>query len=289
MEVLYRGARAEDLPACIEVFQESVSDLHRRHNQPDAPQPAAWRLHAYRHIHTTGIFHVAELDGQLAGFACAFVRGKVWFLAGFWVKPALQKQHIGAPLLRQVMDAGREAGATTFFVWASSDLPAVSAYMKNGMLPGSQILVFEGAPHLESDAVDYEAGSAEMAFVNSMDEDVLEMRREADHGLMQRLGWQPRQVMHAGQPVGYYYVHGDGVLGPVAWTDARHAEAVLKLGCREAAIENAVVRLMVPGMNHDALRFAFRAGMRLTSYAHLLTSAPFGHLERYLPSGAQLF
>jgi hypothetical protein len=46
---------------------------------------------------------------------------------------------------------------------------------------------------------------------------------------------------------------------------------------------------MVPGMNHAALRYAFGAGMRLTSYAHLLTSAPFGHLERYLPSGPQLF
>ena len=42
-------------------------------------------------------------------------------------------------------------------------------------------------------------------------------------------------------------------------------------------------------MNHDALRFCFGAGLRLTGFAHLFTSAPFGQLEQYLPSGPALF
>jgi hypothetical protein len=42
-------------------------------------------------------------------------------------------------------------------------------------------------------------------------------------------------------------------------------------------------------MNHDALRFALGAGLRLAGYAHLLTTGEFGHLDRYLPSGAQFF
>ena len=45
----------------------------------------------------------------------------------------------------------------------------------------------------------------------------------------------------------------------------------------------------VPGMNHDAMQFALRSGLRLTGFSHLLTSAPFGHLDRYLPSGPALF
>jgi hypothetical protein len=78
-------------------------------------------------------------------------------------------------------------------------------------------------------------------------------------------------------------------VGPAAWTEGRHAEAVMTLACREAAAEDSVAVMMVPGMNYDALRFAFRVGLRLTSYAHALTPAAFGHLERYLPSGPQFF
>ncbi len=49
------------------------------------------------------------------------------------------------------------------------------------------------------------------------------------------------------------------------------------------------VRLMIPGVNHDALRFAFASGLRLAGYSHLLTSAPFGRMEQYLSSGPSLF
>lgn len=289
MDVLYREARAEDLPACIDVFQDSVNDLHRRHNMPGSSQSAPWRLDVYRHIQATGIFQLAEADGQIVGFACAFVRSRVWFLAGFWVRPDVQKQHIGAPLLRGVMDAGRQAGASTFFVWASIDLPAMAAYMKNDMLPGSQILVFEGRPRLEHEPAGYELAAADGVFINQVDADVLEMQREEDHYMMQRLGWQPRQVLHSGLPVGYYYVQEDGVLGPAAWTERRHAQAVLTLACKDAAAGKGSVKLILPGMNHDGLRFALQAGLQLTAYSHLLTSAPFGNLDRYLPSGPQFF
>ena len=80
-----------------------------------------------------------------------------------------------------------------------------------------------------------------------------------------------------------------GVIGPAAWTDGRHACAVLALGCREAAAEFGAAALHVAGVNHDALRFSFDAGLRLTGHAHLLTTAEFGQLERYLPSGPQFF
>ena len=68
---------------------------------------------------------------------------------GFWALPAVQKQHIGMQVLRKVWEEGRQRGATTYFVWASSDLPAMAAYMKMGMLPGTQILTFEGTPSVK--------------------------------------------------------------------------------------------------------------------------------------------
>jgi hypothetical protein len=67
------------------------------------------------------------------------------------------------------------------------------------------------------------------------------------------------------------------------------AEALLTLGCREAAAQSDTLSLRVPGINHDAIRFALRHGLRLCGTAHLFTSAPFGRMEQYLASGPSLF
>jgi hypothetical protein len=37
------------------------------------------------------------------------------------------------------------------------------------------------------------------------------------------------------------------------------------------------------------LNFALRSGLKLTAYAHLLTTAPFGQMDKYLASGPSLF
>ncbi len=50
-----------------------------------------------------------------------------------------------------------------------------------------------------------------------------------------------------------------------------------------------LVRLRALGANHVSIRFALGAGLRLAGYSHLLTTAPFGTLERYVPSGPTLF
>ena len=289
MEIRYREARTEDMPACVDLFIESVSDLLRRHNMPvDTPQPER-TLAFYQHSLSTGVFHVAEAEGKLAALACALVRDHLWFLAGFWARPGFQKQHVGMNVLRRVWNAGKEARATHFFVWSSFDLPAMAAYMKLGMLPGTQILVFEGAPKPEPrGAMDYKAEPLKKAFAMAMDETTLGVRREVDHEYFARQGWQGRQVLRDGHAVGYYYLEG-GSIGPAAWTADEHAEAVLGLACREASDLGAEIRLRVPGMNHAGLRFAFDTGLRLRGFAHLLMTAPFGHLERYLPSGPSVF
>ena len=116
MDIQYRGAVPEDMPACVDLFLESVEDLRLRHNLPSAGPPQAKRmLTFYQHTLSTGIFQVAEADGRIAALACAIVRDHLWFLAGFWARPDLQQQHIGMPVLRRVWEAGRQAGSTHFF------------------------------------------------------------------------------------------------------------------------------------------------------------------------------
>jgi GNAT superfamily N-acetyltransferase len=289
MEIHYREAHPEDLPACVDLFTESVSDLLRRNNMPVEATPVERTLAFYQHALSTGIFHVAEAEGQLTALACAIVRDHLWFLAGFWARPGFQKQHIGMGVLQRAWDAGKQAGATHFFVWSSFDLPAMAAYMKLGMLPGTQILVFQGAPKRESSQIrGYKVEPLKKSFAMAMDQVTLGSRREVDHDFLERRGWRGRQVTTEGHVVGYYYLDG-GSIGPGAWTADEHAAAVLESALREASASDGDVKLRVPGMNHAGLRFAFDAGLRLTGFAHLLMTAPFGHLERYLPSGPALF
>ena len=286
MDITYREARPEDLPECVHLFNESVADLRKRHGLPISPQQnSAARLAALQHSYSTGFFHLAQQGAKIVAFASAILRERLWFLSGFWALPAVQQKHVGMPLLRRVWDEGRKAGATTFFVWSSPDLPAMAAYMKMGMLPGTQILFFEGAPNaVAAPAAAYTTQPLNKPVAMGLDKVMLGTRREADHDYLARSGWQGIQVLRGGISVGYYYLR-EGVIGPAAWTHPRHSDAILALACR--GLDH--VTLYIPGTNHDALQFSLKAGLRLTGYAHLLMSSPFGHLDRYLPSGPALF
>lgn len=287
MDIQYRPAREDDLPECVELFQESVADLRMRHNMPPGPaRPTERMLAFYRHAHRTGIFHVAEADGRIAALACAIVRERTWFLSGFWARPGLQRQHIGMPLLRGVFDAGKEAGAKLFFVWASKELTAMAAYMKLGMVPGSQLLAFEGEPLLsDAAAAGYSVQPLDRAFAMDLDRVTLGYRREVDHDYLTSVGARGVQVLRGRKSVGYFYVEAAWI-GPAAWQEKADAEALLTLACREAG---GSVSIEVPGMNHAAIRFALQAGLRLMNYSHLLMTEAFGRLENYIPSGPAVF
>ncbi|MFL6210661.1 MAG: hypothetical protein ACJ74W_17545 [Pyrinomonadaceae bacterium] len=115
-------------------------------------------------------------------------------------------------------------------------------------------------------------------------------RREVDHRFLLALPRVvARQVIRAGQTVGYFYMNGE-MVGPVAWLALEHAEGVLAHACRTAAASAGAITLRVPGINHDAIRFTLTRGLLLTgAHAHLLVTAPFGRLECYLPSGPSLY
>ena len=295
MDLQVRPARAADMPLCVDLFLSSLADMRARHNLPaSAPPSAAEMLLFYQHVLATGTFHVADAGTQIAALACATLRDRVWFLSGFWARPDLRRQGVGMPVLRSVWEAGRHAGATHFFVWASIDTTAVAAYMKIGMLPGCQILSFEGMPQrLSPPAPDEAVEVLDPAFAMELDEIVRGTRREVDHSFFAATGSQGRHVLRDGQRIGYYYLDGARI-GPAAWTEPEHAQVLLAAALREAVLATAgstgrMVSIEVPGMNHAALRFAFESGLRLQGSSHLLMSAAFGRLEQYLPSGPGLF
>jgi hypothetical protein len=165
----------------------------------------------------------------------------------------------------------------------------MAAYMKIGMLPGCQILTFEGAPRLSDEAAAAcTVRDLDKSYAMQLDEMTLGTRRELDHDYFISTGCRGRQVFREGKSLGYFYLD-QTVIGPAAWQDTADAAAVLTLACLEGAARGESITLELPGMNHAALRFALQAGLRLTNHSHLLMSGPFGRLENYVPSGGALF
>jgi hypothetical protein len=287
--VVYRAARAEDLPEMVDLFLTAASEMCVRNNVAFALPPRQAMLAGYEHVRTTGIFRVAAAESRIISIAGAVIRDDLWYLSAFWALPEFQRKRIGMPLLRQVFEAGVKAGARKFSTWSSVDITAMAAYMKLGMLPGYEILMFEGSPQrLPAAEPGCELAPLDKREAMELDHTMRGARREVDHDLWAKQMLQGRQVLVKGNVVGYYYVK-KGMVGPVAWRESGDAEVLLSLACRDAAAMAPSIRLAIPGVNHSALRFSFESGLRLTSFAHLLTTASFGRLEQYLPSGPSLF
>src|SRR5687768_17024473 len=141
-EVQYRVATPDDIPSMVDLFIHAVTAMLSRHGINAPIPPADGVAPVYEHIRSTGIFHVAEIDGQIVGIAGGVVRGTTWFLSGFWTRVDLRQRGIGMPLLRRVWDAGVGAGAKQFFVWSSPDPTAMASYMKLGMMPQYALAMF---------------------------------------------------------------------------------------------------------------------------------------------------
>jgi GNAT superfamily N-acetyltransferase len=283
-----RAAREEDIEPALDLFIGTLRDLLAR-NGIDAGELARdeWR-YGYPHVFRTGIFRVAEEDGELVAICHAIVRGPLWFLSGFWARPDRQSAGIGGRLLREVWDEGSARGASTFFTWSSIDLTAMASYLRRGMLPGYQILSFVGQPARTTEAAS-DVAPLSPQIAAALDREVIGTARETDHGFWStEPGRVGRAVMRDGRPVGYYYVRS-GSIGPAAWTSSAEAVAVLRAAIAEARAQSPIVRLRALGANHDTIRFALASGLRLAGYSHLLTTAPFGNLDRYAPSGPTLF
>jgi len=289
-EVQYRPVREAEMPEAVELFLTTVADLNQRWNLNWPLPPREYVEKVYDYIRRTGIFQIAEVDGKLGAICHAIVRDHLWFLSGFWTMPHLQGNKIGRPLLQLVWDEGAAAGASVFFTWSSIDLQAMATYMKMGMLPGYQLLNFYGqASKLPEKRFGYETQPLELSAAMEIDAQIRETRRESDHQFwVTELKSEGRQLMRAGRVVGYYYLN-KGIVGPAAWIEDKDADALLESACREASAQAEQIRLIVPGANHAAIRFALQANLKLSGYGHLLTTAPIGRMEKYLTSGPSLF
>ena len=242
----------------------------------------------YQFVDRTGIFRVASLEGRLVALACAIMRDDEWFLSGFWTSDDARQQGIGGPLVRQVWDEGVRRGARRQFVWSSIDPTAIATYLKLGMLPGSQLFAFSGAPLAEVPPGSETAPLTPDA-ASRIDRQIRGVPRVVDHEWWRsRSGVVGRAVTKQGTPAGYYYVDR-GSIGPAAWLAPEDGRAVLSHALRDASSAAEEVKIVVPGMNHVGIETVLASGLRLFRNSHLLWTEPFGRMEQYIPSGPLLF
>ncbi|TIC81114.1 GNAT family N-acetyltransferase [Nocardioides sp. GY 10127] len=145
--------RAEDVDECERLCADAFLAADLAGTPRGAPEPARrspersarWvaRTAAFLATDPAGCV-VAEDDDGLVGFATSVVRGRLWLLATFAVRPDRQGGGVGARLLAAAERAGRAAGCDRAMLSASDDPRALRRYWAAGFaLHGQRLLVGE--------------------------------------------------------------------------------------------------------------------------------------------------
>ncbi|WP_260430963.1 GNAT family N-acetyltransferase [Nocardioides sp. LS1] len=134
-EATIRPMRPDDVETAERLSAEAFHELDLRMHPRSLPEPvirppergAAW-VRRTRHFLETdpeGCWVAEDASGML-GFATSYNREKLWCLATYAVRPALQGQGLGRPLLAAALHHGR--GSLRGMLSSSSDPRAVRRY-----------------------------------------------------------------------------------------------------------------------------------------------------------------
>jgi ribosomal protein S18 acetylase RimI-like enzyme len=291
IKIEYRPIFEGELPEATQVFVDTLEDLLRR-NRVTNLHPGSFeeRLEEFRHIFATGIFQVGIHEGKIIALANGIVRDEQWFLSGFWVRPEFQNQGVGHPLLRKLWTEAMTLNPPISFVWASTEYSAVATYLKHDLMPLTSILRFRGKPKSwkESAATGYTTKPIRIESIGKIEQEVRGTRREIEHRFFAHELNAGFQVMRGPACVGYFYCNR-GSIGPAAWCDDEHAEAVMSLAVKTALAQHEEIQFVALGVNQRAIRLALSLGLSLVMITNLLANRPFGALDRYLPYGPALF
>jgi GNAT superfamily N-acetyltransferase len=226
MQIVYRPARADELQTAQELVVQSINDLTMRHGfGPMASlRPADFQQFSLKD--DPGGLWVAEVSGEIVGFAFSWISGTFWFLAELFVSPNHQGQGIGDGLLKRTFDHANRAGAANkALITFTFNTVSQGLYIRRGLYPRLPIYFFTVARdtlpkqhHAEllrhSGIEDTAPDQARLA---GFDLATLGFTRDKHHRFL--LG-DPKMrgvFFHAGQDcVGYAYLNSGGHVGPLA-------------------------------------------------------------------------
>jgi GNAT superfamily N-acetyltransferase len=268
---MIRPATAADLEAEHAVFDAAMAELRSRRGAPWTPR--AWEpegrwatVHHHLLAHDGGRAAVAEEGGEVVGFAAAWVRSDVWFLAALFVHPAHQGRGAGRALLDAVWDGEHPRRATV----TEAIQPVSNAlYAGRGLIPATPVLELEGTPAATAPQ-ELEPAVADAAALAAIDAAAYGFDRAADHGVWARTSATARMWTRAGRPVAYAYARPGGI-GPVAALTPADAAGALRA---ELARCDGPTSLSIPGSAAEMVAVAVAAGLRMGDPGLLLLSPP---------------
>ena len=128
-----RPARADDIPALAAILAANGEPM----DWPDLPG-LGWPY--LDHLLGRARVHVAEIEGQVAGFAgsVSVVREDVRFVTDLFVDPARHERGMGRAVLAAALD-----GSSERMTFSSSDQRALGLYIRAGMRPWWPLLYLE--------------------------------------------------------------------------------------------------------------------------------------------------
>jgi GNAT superfamily N-acetyltransferase len=301
--IVYRSATEDDLPACGEIWRDSLNDYMGRLRQPPVGGDLApiGRLHAHLRSTDPERFWVAERDRRPIAFGSAALRGRVWYLSMLFVRPGEQGAGIGRTILERILPANDGLVLAT---GTDSAQPVSNAlYAGLGMVPRMPLLSLVGRPTRGESMPALPSGVSPVPFesmegghagasssraladaIEALDLDAAGFIHPDDHRWLLSEGRRGFAYLGPeGAIIGYGYASPVGRVGPVAVRDRELLAPVL--GHLLAAIEpRGASAIWLPGTAGEAVTAALRVGLRLEGFPVLLCwNRPFADFERYVP------
>jgi len=236
---------------------------------------------------------VAEVDGEIVGFALSWICGELWFLAELFVAPSQQGRGVGNELLARTFEHAKKVGATNKgLITFTFNIVSQGLYIRHGLLPRLPIYLVSVArdvlaDRLRGDRLDsmpIEPTASHLEILEKLDTSTLGISREKHHRYLLGDGATKGVLLYdRSECIGYAYTSATGHVGPLAVAQVRSMGAAFRTALDLAMASSATqVSAFLPGIS-DALGVAVEHGMRITFPMVLVAARDFGDWARYLP------
>ena len=241
---------------------------------------------------------LGDTGRQIVGWGSGLLRGDWWFLSSLFVLPEAQGLGVGARLF-ELAATGAPPGAVRATITDSLQPVSNTLYARRGLLPREVLIGFDGRPS-ERDAPPRLGTLAPEPLTLAAIPELLEIDasaagvdRSVDHEFYLTGGGRYGYLFRRrGRAAGYVLLRRDGWVGPLAAVRAQDVEAITAYGIADLQARGFAeqVRAGVTGRCEGAQRAFWGAGLRFSSTPGLLLSSrPFGRLDRYVAASYGLF
>jgi GNAT superfamily N-acetyltransferase len=294
MAATIRPAGDDDLEAADALVVASINDLTERHGFGSIATQSPPLLQRFSLRDDPEGLWVAEDEGEILGFGFSWTNEDLWFLAQLFVRPDRQADGLGGILMEKALAHARMRGARSrALITFAFNRASQGLYMRHGLYPVTPLYVMSApkavvAARLKESPLSVETlelRDASSDWLAAIDRAALGASRAKHHAYMITEGGLKGFAFRAGaERVGYAYLGGDGHVGPIAASNARHLPdalgAALALACTTPSER---VSAFLPGLSSAVLDRALEAGLRIALPMLLMGDKLRTPWDRYCP------